>query len=112
MPPLKLPGHWRVQDFFSVSRLATLFVAPFQKVLEAKGSGFLQAEQLYSHTQRELLAFLLQLDTRSQFLDWINYRDKECVGTVINMFLYQRGRVHFYNLAAGLFYLQDRGNII
>lgn len=44
-------------------------------------------------------------------MDWINYREKDYVGTVINMFLYQRGSVHFYSLAAGLFYLQDRGTL-
>lgn len=48
---------------------------------------------------------------RHFYYSWTNHREEECVRTVINMFLYQRGSVHFYSLAAGLFYLQDRGTL-
>lgn len=66
---------------------------------------------LFTHTKRTV-GISTTARHEESVLDWINYREKECVGTVINMFLYQRGSVHFYSLAAGLFYLQDWGNII
>lgn len=76
-----------------------MIVAPFQQVLEEVVM-FLPG-RITVHVHKE--AVLPKLDTRSQFLDWTKYREKECVGTLINIFLYECGSLHFYNLGAGLF---------
>lgn len=76
----------------------------FKRFFEAKWLRLFQAE--FTYAQRTV-----GISTTARHEEWINHREKECVGTVINMFLFKCGSVHFYSVAAGLFYLQDRGTL-